>query len=1107
VSQRLRFLLGLLGLLLLAPGHALAVESTAAPAWSILPLATPTNFVPGDTEHEYTYQARIANIGGAASDGSPITVRDVLPPGLEVKGIEMPLRTGANSPTGKDYGDPSEGFCQIGTAGPSQTVTCTISEGMPEAQAPAFLPPGEERSLVIRVFAPGSIADGTTLYNQISVEGGGAPAATVTADNRASDQEATPGFSFSRVQAVGPDGLPFTEAGGHPFQFVSSFSVHTNPPAPTSSSAAKVVPAGGDLKDIRVALPPGLVGNPTSVRRCTAQQFMTFHQKSALGTGFSQNGCPDSSAVGIVLLDEVEGVSGTRLSVPIYNLVSPPGVAAQLGFQIFNLPFYIDAEVETGSGGELQVVGTLRNASQAKRVTAATVILWGTPADERHDPIRGGCVDQLESSPISLGNCESGQSPPFKPFLRMPTNCSSVNPFISSFDNWTHPGEFFSEPTETTALTGCASLPFAPKLPSFRPTSSVADSPTGLSVDVHIPQALHEAPTESAQADLRNVTVRLPPGLLVNPSSANGLSSCSPAQIGLNDEEPSTCPASSRIGEVSVDTPLLDHPLPGDVFVAAPYDNPFGTLLAIYITVDDPISGVVVKIPSRITPDPATGQLTATVSDAPQVPFEDFRLEFFAGARAALRTPATCELYSTQASLTPWSAPQSGGPVAASDTYAIVSAPAGGPCPTSPGAMPDAPSFDAGTLATQAGSYSPLVIHLRREDGSQEFASVTVSPPPGLLGKLAGIPYCSDAALATAAARSGREEQAAPSCPAASRVGTVYVGAGAGSAPYYVQGKAYLAGPYKGTPLSLAIVTPAVAGPYDLGTVVVRVALRVDLRTAQITADSDPIPHLLQGILLDVRSIDVRLDRPDFTLNPTDCSASRFLGTETSVLGHAAPLQSRFQVDGCRGLKFKPKLSIKLTGKPKRSGHPALKAVLTYPKGGGYANIARAQVGLPHSEFLDQGNLDKVCTQPELQSQTCPKRSIYGRAKAWTPLLDKPLEGPVYLGVGFGYKLPALVADLNGQIRILLVGKVDTDPKEGIRSTFEAVPDAPVSRFVLEMKGGPKYGLLENSENICRKPQRAAARFVAQSGKAESFQSRIGNECGQKGKHRKPTHR
>ena len=453
--------------------------------------------------------------------------------------------------------------------------------------------------------------------------------------------------------------------------------------------------------------------------------------------------------------------------------------------------------------------------------------------------------------------------------------------------------------------------------------------------------------------------------------------------------------------------------------------------------------------------------------------------------------------------MTPWSAPEA--PSAApTDSFAIATAAAGsGPCPASEAAAPNSPFFEAGTVTPTAAAYSPFVLRLTRPDGSQGLAGLTATLPQGLVGKLAGIPYCTEAQIALARSREapelGASELASPACPAASALGTVTVGAGAGPTPLYVEGRAYLAGPYKGAPLSLVISTPAIAGPFDLGEVVVRAALRVDPTTAQIEAVADPLPQIIQGIPLDLRSLAVNLDRPGFTLNPTSCETKQISATATSPSGAAAPLQNRFQVGGCGALGFKPKLKLSLKGSTQRNGHPALRAVVTVPKKGSFANIAKAQVGLPHSEFLDQSNIGAVCTQPQLKADACPKKAIYGRAKAWTPLLDKPLEGPVYLGVGFGHKLPDLVADLNGQIRILLHGKVDTDKQEGIRNTFETVPDAPVSKFILEMKGGKK-GLIVNSTDICKGTHKAEVDFKAQNGKTKSFKAPIATSCGGGGK-------
>jgi hypothetical protein len=442
--------------------------------------------------------------------------------------------------------------------------------------------------------------------------------------------------------------------------------------------------------------------------------------------------------------------------------------------------------------------------------------------------------------------------------------------------------------------------------------------------------------------------------------------------------------------------------------------------------------------------------------------------------------------------MTPWSAPASGPSVVRDASFGITQGANGSACVEQAADLPFSPTFDAGTLNPKAGEFAPMVINLDRADGSQEFSSVTVSPPDGLIGKLAGIPYCADAALATAAAKTGKQELADPSCPAASQVGTADVGAGAGPSPYFTQGKAYLAGAYRGAPLSLAIITPAVAGPYDLGTVVVRTALHVNPTTARITAESDPFPRILQGIPLDVRSISLRLDRPNFTLNPTDCSPAAFSGSASSVLGKTSPLSKGFQVSGCKNLKFGPKLKLRFSGGMKRSGHPALRSVLTMPPNG--ANIARAAVTLPPTQQIDNAHIQNPCTRVQFAVDQCPKGSILGYAKAFSPLLDKPLEGRVYFRSNGGERLlPDIVADLRGQINVVLVGAVDTS-RRSIRTTFQTVPDAPVSKFILTLKGG-KQGLLVNNRNFCARPYRAQVKFLAQSGKEVLRKPRIGSSC------------
>jgi hypothetical protein len=518
-------------------------------------------------------------------------------------------------------------------------------------------------------------------------------------------------------------------------------------------------------------------------------------------------------------------------------------------------------------------------------------------------------------------------------------------------------------------------------------------------------------------------------------------------------------------------------------------------LIAIYIAAADPVSGVVLKLAGHVEADPVTGQLTTRFTDNPQLPFEDLDVNFFGGPRAALRSPATCGAYATTSTMTPWSAPQSGPAATGSDSFTVTSAPGGGGCAPTEAAQPHQPSFSAGTVAPVAGEPSPFVLRLQREDGSQTLRGLNVSLPRGLLAKLAGVPYCADSAIAEASSKSGTAEQAGPSCPAASQVGTVSVGAGAGTSPFFVAGKAYLAGPYKGAPLSLAIVTPALAGPFDLGTVVVRAALQVDPETAQVRVISDPIPTILQGIPLDVRSIAVNVDRPDFTLNPTNCEPTAVNGEAVSLAGQVAPLSNRFQVGGCRGLDFSPDLSIKLTGKTKRTGHPALQAVLQAKAG--EANIGTAVVTLPPGEQIDNAHVQQPCTRVQFDAKQCPARTILGRARATSPLLDAPLEGPVYFRANGGsHPLPDIVADLEGQIDIVLVGHIDAVHAR-VRTTFDAVPDAPVSRFTLNLFGGKK-GLLINNRDICARPYRAQVKMTGQNGKRHDFQPIVRASCGKK---------
>jgi hypothetical protein len=909
----------------------------------------------------------------------------------------------------------------------------------------------------------------------------------------------------------------------------------------------------GSVDNIYADLPPGFVANPQAVDKCTGEQFAA-----------QPVSCPPSSQVGVLRLYTKAECFGTPCNLgnsydttyPVYNLEPRKGNAAELGFAYAAGFPTVRLVGKVRTNEDFGVSAFTGQIPAALIPVGQTITLWGVPWRAENDlwrtpfpdrtNIPAQCLDAEGAPSAGISNylppnglqpAELCQAPyeeswgPMQPFISSHTECDgAVKTVRLATDSFQNPGAFTSEgdpdiPTypalasessnwrtyasDSPPIAGCEQLEFPAELDA-RPTTDVADSPTGLDVDLSIPQS--SDPNGLATAHLKKTTVELPEGLTLNPAAANGLAACSSEQIGLktasgahpapirfNNDDPADgkgrdCPEAARIARAEVETPLLDpadYPT-GEVYVATPFDNPFDSLLAIYIVLRSPDRGFIAKVAGEVHTDPETGQLTTTFDNNPQLPFSEFKLDFKGGANAPLKTPSTCGSYSTTSTLTPWSAPQSGPPVVSVDSYEIGKGP-GSSCVGSEAELSHAPEFDAGTVSPLAGRYSPFVLNLRRADGSQRFGSLTVTPPPGLTAKLAGTPACSDAALSAAAAKDGADEQASPSCPPASEVGDVFAAAGVGPDPYNAPGKAYLAGPYKGAPLSLAIVTPAVAGPFDLGTVVVRTALHVNPRTAQITAVADPIPHILDGINLEVRSVSVRLDKPEFSLNPTSCDPMAVDGLMLSTLGTPAALHSRFQLAECGRLAFKPRLSLRLFGGVKRAKYQGLRAIVR-PRPGD-ANIARTVVRMPRSAFLAQEHIRTVCTRVQFAADTCPKGAIYGRAIAYSPLLDQPLWGNVYLRSSDN-PLPDLVADLRGPahqpIRIELVGRTDS-VKGALRNTFDIAPDAPVSFFSLQLFGGKK-GLIVNSRNICRGKNKAGVRLDAHNGRREILQPVVRNK-------------
>lgn len=921
--------------------------------------------------------------------------------------------------------------------------------------------------------------------------------------------------------SIGTPAEFFEQAAGHPPVGFTQFIVNTE--------SAPLPPFGpapiGNLRTVRVDLPPGLTVDPQS----SAEQC-------ELGPEESPSSCPADSKVGYSEVTAVNQETGVPVSFPpvdVFNLVPKEGEPARFGLSLLGNDIYLESDVAWESDYHeyftihVSKVELPPIPAELARIKLNRLVFDGTagpdgtfittPSTCFGPAVPGSLFEHVYSTFLRADAYEAPNMDP---------NFPAGSPFIESKIP-RKPGVFETSPKE------CGTIPYDPSI-AVDPNTDRTDSPSGASVEVALPEVKGAANQSTSQT--RSASVTLPQGMGINPSAATGLATCTDNQFGKGTRNPVACPAASRIGTVEVDTPPLpDGSLSGPVYIGNQLsrDPTSGEEYRIFVDAESSRYDISARLLGKIHADPQTGQLTTVFDDAPlgkvpvsglpQVPFKSFRVRVNGGATATLTSPPTCGPNTATTTMTPWS----GNPVATrTGAFSLSAAPGGGGCAKTMAARPFAPSFAAGTAKPQGGAYSPLHVNIARSDGNQELKGVDVTLPPGLTAKLAGVRYCPGPALAAAASRSGTDEAAHSSCPDASLIGQADVAAGSGPSPIHIQGKAFLAGPYKGAPLSLAVITPATAGPFDLGTVVVRVALFIDPRTARVRAQSDPIPHVFGGATLDLRSIAVNVNRHNFSLNPTNCSPFSFTG---SLLGGGAnpvdpasfsstPVSAAFQANGCDSLGFKPKLFLRLFGATRRAKNPKLRAVLL-PRAGD-ANFARAATILPRSLILDQSNLSKVCTRVQFAAHNCPKNSIYGNAKTFTPLLDKPLEGPIYLRSSDN-PLPDLVADLHGQVEIELDSR--TDSVHGhIRNTFDATPDVPVSKLVFTLRGGKK-GLLVNSRNQCprkqahgggkrahqsgarrhgkgkaRKGRRAIVRFKAQNGKKLNLRPRLRAPCGKK---------
>jgi hypothetical protein len=892
-------------------------------------------------------------------------------------------------------------------------------------------------------------------------------------------------------------GLFFTQAAGHPPKgFTQIITKHT----PGLLSDVPV----GNLKTILVDLPPGLSVNPQATPQCQ------------LAEGASPSTCPANTQVGNSSLTAVNPLTTAALTLPaaVYNIAPRPGEPARFGFSVLGNDIFLNAGVawESDYHEYFTIHATALNLGggfELARILKNRLVFDG----ETELQPGGGRF---------LTNPSTCNDPQVEPFKRQYTTFLHADSYeeeapANSYDVTAPappPGSFVAGSQEAqapqpkgAAPDGCPKVPFQPTT-SADPNTAQTDSPSGATVNVNVP---FDPTAPVYNSNVRIARVTLPAGMGVNPSAAPSLKVCQDSEFRKGSRAAVACPAGSKIGTVSIDTPVLPRgTLTGNVYLGSQQsDDPeSGNLYRIFLDAESAARGLSVRLVGNVIANRQTGQLTAVVNEAPQVPFDSVQVRLDGGTKATLTSPPTCGPNSTSHAMTAWSGTPDGG--APDKGFTLSSAPGGGACAKTLAERPFSPSFKAGPKSSNAATFTPFTVNITRPDGQQELKGVDITLPPGATAKLAGVPYCPPAAIAAAAARAGSAERGSSSCPAASQIGVATVAAGSGPSPLQIEGKAYLAGPSQGAPLSLVVVTPAVAGPFDLGTVVVRVPLFVDPETAQIHAVSDAIPDVFGGAKLDIRSIAVNVNKDDFTLTGTNCSkfatAGALKGGGADPTNPAAfssfPVSDPVQLNNCPALKFRPKLNLRLFGATKRAKHPRLRAILNARAGD--ANLGRVSVGLPHALFLDQASLGKICTRVQFAANACPKKSVYGHAEAVTPLLGKPLAGPVYLRSS-NNPLPDLVAHLQGQVDIDLVGRIDSF-KGGVRTTFDRVPDVPVSKFTMVLPGG-KHGLLVASTNLCKAPVKAIVQIKGQNGKKANKRLKLKTPCAKKSHRKKGHHR
>jgi hypothetical protein len=1036
--------------LMLGAGQAFA----ALPWWHINAMSAPAK-QPGE---EGQVVLEVSDLGDAYINGieQPVTVVDKLP-------ADVVPTNARGAGGGGDIGrQDAERFTTCSISG--QSVTCTY-----DGPLLAY----ERLMIAISVRATPGAGTGE---NEVSVSGGGAATALSRHALALSDTPRSYGLENYELTPEEEGGGLATQAGSHPFQLTTTLTFNTNTVETFNAYRGEVLPEVQPLaltKDLRFNLPPGLVGNPTPLPKCNTATFLHAAYE-----------CPNNTVVGvstsIVVNFELNQYVPYGLTTSLYSIEPSVGEPARFGFSTPAGPVILDTSVRTG--GDYGAVVTVPDITDTAALLGSQVTFWGVPSDPRHDTTRGECLDKPNFNSATV---EFETSCPVKeeirPLLVLPTSCEGPLQTSLEADSWSQIGQF-SEPKQYTfansfgepyAQDGCNRLNFEPSV-TVAPDGQQASTPTGLSVAVHVPQEASLNPTGLAESAVKNTQVTLPAGVSVNPAGADGLSACSESRASLESPREQECPESSKIGTVEIKTPLLPNPLTGAAYLAEQNANPFGTLIALYIVVYDPVSGVRVKVAGEVKPDPVTGQLVSTFDNTPELPFEDLILHFFGGSRAPLGTPALCGGYTTTASIAPWSGNP---PVNSASEFKITSGPNGSACANP---LPFDPSLTTGSLNIQAGAFTPFTMTMSREDGNQNLDAIQLKMPPGLLGTLSSVKLC------------GEAKGDAGTCGPESLIGHTTVSVGLGGNPYTVSGgEVFITGPYKGAPYGLSIVNPAKAGPFNLGKVVVRAKIEVNPENAALTITSDStgpyaIPQILDGIPLEIKHVNVSVDRSDFTFNPTNCAPQEIGGSLTSSDGVVSTLHVPFQVTNCAVLKFKPIFSVSTAGKTSRAKGASLNVKLTYPRAafGTQANIGKVKVDLPKQLPSRLTTLQKACPDSTFDANpaSCPPDSRIGSATATTPVLPVHLEGPAYFVSHGGAKFPELIVALSGEgVTVYLHGETFISKAGITSSTFRTIPDVPIGTFELKLPQGPDSALAANG-NLCTSKLAMPTTFVGANG-------------------------